>query len=67
MFSLSRCVEAIGHEDMIFHTSGVRGMIASEEKVAIPSNDDVLKVGPHRSVGVLTEVILKNWILSCPE
>ena len=44
---------------MIFHTSGVRGMIATEEKVAIPSNDDVLEVGRDRSVGVLTEVILK--------
>jgi len=45
---------------MIFHTSGVRGMIATEEKVAIPSNNDVLKVGRDRSVGVLAEVILKN-------
>ena len=45
---------------MIFHTSGVRGMIAPEEKVAIPFNDDVLEVGRDRSVGVLTEVTLKN-------
>ncbi len=45
---------------MIFHTSGVRGMIATEEKVVIPSNDDVLEVGRERSVGILTEVILKN-------
>ncbi len=45
---------------MIFHTNGVRGMIAPEEKVAIPSNDDVLEVGRDRSVGVLTEVILEN-------
>ena len=50
MFSQSRCVEAIGRKDMIFHTSGVRGMIAPEEKVAIPSNDDVLKVGRDRSM-----------------
>ena len=35
-------------------------MIATEEKVAIPSNNDVLKVGRDRSVGVLAEVILKN-------
>ena len=59
-FSQSRYVEAIGREDMIFHTSGARGMIATEEKVAIPSNNDVLEVGRDRSVGVLTEVILKN-------
>ena len=45
---------------MIFHTSGVRGMIAPEEKVAIPFNDDVLEIGRDRSVGVLTEVILEN-------
>jgi len=35
-------------------------MIAPDEKVPIPFNDDVLKVGRDRSVGVLTEVILKN-------
>ena len=35
-------------------------MIAPEEKVAMPFNDDVLEVGRDRSVGVLTEVILKN-------
>ena len=45
---------------MIFHTSGIRGMIATEEKVAIPSDDDVLKVGSERSVGILKEVVLKN-------
>jgi hypothetical protein len=45
---------------MIFHTSGVHGMIATEEKDVIPSNDDVLEVGRERSVGILTEVILKN-------
>ena len=45
---------------MIFHTSRVRGMIAPEEKVAIPFNDDVLKVGRDKSVEILTEVILKN-------
>ena len=45
---------------MVFHTSGVRGMIAPEEKVAIPFNDDVLEVGRDRIVGILTEVILKN-------
>jgi len=45
---------------MIFHTSRVRGMIAPEEKVAIPFNDDILEVGRDRSVGVLTAVILKN-------
>ncbi len=45
---------------MIFHASGIRGMIAIEEKVAVPSNDDVLKVGRERSVGILMEVLLKN-------
>jgi len=35
-------------------------MIAPEEKVVIPFNDDVLEVGRDRSGGVLTEVILKN-------
>ncbi len=45
---------------MIFHTSGIRGMIAIEKKVAIPSNDDVLEVGRERSVWVLTKVLLKN-------
>ena len=45
---------------MVFHTSGVRGMIAPEEKVAIPFNDDVLEVGRDRIVGILTEVISKN-------
>jgi hypothetical protein len=45
---------------MIFHTSGVHGMITTKEKVVIPSNDDVFKVGRERSVGILTEVILKN-------
>ncbi len=45
---------------MIFHTSGIRGMIAIEKKVAIPSNDDVLEVGRGRSVGVLTKVLLTS-------
>ncbi len=45
---------------MIFHTNRICGMIAIEEKVAIPSNDYVLKVGRERSVGILTEVLLKN-------
>jgi len=35
-------------------------MIAPEEKVVIPFNNDVLEVGRDRSVGVLREVILKN-------
>jgi len=35
-------------------------MVAPEEKVAIPFNDDVLEVGRDRIVGILTEVILKN-------
>ena len=45
---------------MVFHTSGVRGMIAPEEKVVMPFNDDVLEVGRDRIVGILTEVISKN-------
>ncbi len=45
---------------MIFHTSGVHGMITAKEKVVIPSNNDVFEVGRERSVGILTEVILKN-------
>ena len=45
---------------MIFHTSGVHGMITTKEKVVIPSTDDVFEVGRERSVGILTEVILKN-------
>jgi len=45
---------------MVFHTSEVRGMIAPEEKVVIPFNDDVLEVGRDWIVGILTEVILKN-------
>ena len=45
---------------MVFRTSGVCGMVAPEEKVEIPFNDDVLEVGRDRSVGVLTAVILKN-------
>jgi hypothetical protein len=45
---------------MIFHTSGVRGIIAAEEKVTIPFNDDVFEVGRDRSVGILTEVVLKD-------
>ena len=45
---------------MIFYTSGIRGMIAIEEKVAIPSSDGVLEVVRERSVGVLTEVLLKD-------
>ncbi len=45
---------------MIFHTSGIRGMIAIEEKVAIPSKDDVLEVGRERSVGILMEFLRKN-------
>ncbi len=44
---------------MINHNSGVHGMIATVEKVVIPSTDDVLKVGRERSVGILT-VVLKN-------
>ncbi len=35
-------------------------MIATKEKVVIPSNDDVLEVGRERSAGILTEIILKN-------
>jgi len=46
--------------NMIFHTIGVRGMIATKEKVTAPSNNDVLEVGRDRSVGVLTDIILKN-------
>ena len=46
--------------NMIFHISGVRGMIATKEKVTAPSNNDVLEVGRDRSVGVLTDIILKN-------
>ena len=53
-------VETIGRKDVIVHTSEDRGIIATEEKVAIPSNNNVLKVGRHRSVGILTKVILKN-------
>ncbi len=45
---------------MVIHTSGVCGMVAPEEKVAIPFNDDVLEVGRDRIVGILAEVILKN-------
>ena len=45
---------------MIFHTSGIRGMIAIEKKVAIPSSDGVLKVVRERIVGVLTEVLFKD-------
>jgi hypothetical protein len=45
---------------MIFHTSGVNGMITIKEKVVIPSNNDVFEVGRERSVGILMEVILKN-------
>jgi len=45
---------------MVFHTSGVRGMVAPEEKVAIPFNDNVLEVGRDRIVGILTKVFLKN-------
>ena len=50
----SRCEEAISCKDMIVHTSEVSGMIATEEKVAIPSNNDVLEVGRDRSVGIST-------------
>jgi hypothetical protein len=53
-------VETIGHDDVIVHTSEVRGMIAPEEKVEIPSNNDVLKIGQDRSVEILTKVILEN-------
>ncbi len=35
-------------------------MITTKEKVVIPSNYDVFKVGRERSVGIPTEVILKN-------
>ena len=45
---------------MIFHTSGVRGITAAEKKVPIPSNNDVFEVGRDRSVGILTEVVLKD-------
>ena len=44
---------------MIFNTSGVHGMITTKENVVIPSNNDVFEVG-RESVGILTEVILKN-------
>ena len=45
---------------MIFYTSGIRGMIAIEEKVTIPSSNGVLEVVRERSVGVLTKVLLKD-------
>ena len=45
---------------MVIHTSGVCGMVAPEEKVAIPFNNYVLEVGRDRIVGILTEVISKN-------
>ena len=45
---------------MVIHTSGVCGMVAPEEKVAIPFNNDVVEVGRDRIVGILTEVISKN-------
>jgi hypothetical protein len=45
---------------MVIHTSGVCGMVALEEQVAIPFNNDVLEVGRDRIVGILTKVIPKN-------
>jgi len=45
---------------MVIHTSGVCGMVAPEEKVVIPFNNDVLEVGRDRIVRILTEVISKN-------
>ena len=46
-------MKAVGREDMIIHASGVRGVITAEEKIAVPPNNDVLKVGGDRSVWVL--------------
>ena len=53
-------VETIGRKNVIVCTSEVRGMIAIEEEVAIPSNNDVFEVGRDRNVGIQTKVILKD-------
>jgi hypothetical protein len=39
---------------MVVYTGEVCGMRATEEKVAEPTNNDVLEVGRNRSMGILT-------------
>jgi hypothetical protein len=50
---LSGCVETVGCEDMVVHTSVISGMRTTKKKVTEPSNNDVLKVGRNRSMGIL--------------
>ena len=50
----SRCVEAVGCKVMVVYTCEVCGMRATKEKVAEPTNNDVLEVGRDRSMGILT-------------
>ena len=36
--------KAVGREEMVLHTSGVRGVVAAEKKVAVPTDDDIIEV-----------------------
>ena len=36
--------KAVGREDVIFHTSGGRGMVPTEKKVTVPANNGISEV-----------------------
>ena len=36
--------KAVGREEMVLHTSGVRRMVTAEKKIAVPTDDDVVEV-----------------------
>ena len=53
-------VKTVSCKDVIVCTSEVCGMGAVEEKIAIPTNNDVLEAGRDGGVRILTEVVLKD-------
>ena len=36
--------EAVGREEMVLHTSGVRRMVTAKKKIAVPADDDIIEV-----------------------
>ncbi len=36
--------KAVGHEEMVLHTSGVRRMVTAKKKIGVPSDDDIVEV-----------------------
>ncbi len=43
--SMFRRVDTKCRKEMIFHSNCIGGVITAKEEVAVPANDDVIKVG----------------------